>query len=112
AGLDLQQRGDQDQELAARIEVDLVARREVLDERDDDVRDVDLGRLELLLEDEGEEEVERALERVEVQLEVANRRRHGGESSRAVGRARPARPSSASARRASTSGAARAVRAS
>ena len=49
------------------------------DEGDDDVRDVDLGRLELLLEDEREEQVEGALERVEVQLEVANRRRHGGE---------------------------------
>src|SRR4029079_988755 len=40
-------------------------------------RDVDLRRLELILEDQREEEVERALERVEVQLEIPKRRRPG-----------------------------------
>ena len=34
--LDLEQRGDQHEELAAGVEVELVARRQVLDERDDD----------------------------------------------------------------------------
>ena len=77
ARLDLEQRRDEDEELAARVEVDLVARGQVLDERHDDGRDVDLRRLELVLEDQRQEEVERALEGVEVQLEVANRRRHG-----------------------------------
>ena len=74
--LDLEQRRDEHEELAARFEVELVSRRQVLDESDDDRCDVDLGRLQLILEDQREEQVERALERVEVQLEIANRRRH------------------------------------
>ena len=75
--LDLEQRGDEHEELAASVEVDPVARGQVLDEGDHDRRDVDLRGLELLLEDERQEEVERPLERIEVQLEIANRRRHG-----------------------------------
>ena len=47
--LDLQQRRDQDEELAACVEVDLVAVGQALDERDDDLRHVDLGRLEASL---------------------------------------------------------------
>ena len=74
--LDLEQRGDQHEKLAAGLEIDLVTCRQVLDEGDDDLRDVDLGGLELILEDQRQEQVERSLERVEVQLEVANRRRH------------------------------------
>ena len=96
--LDLEQRRDEHEELAARVEVELVARRQVLDERDDDRRDVDLGRLELILEDQREEQVERALERVEVQLEIANRRRHAATLVGRVGRAcRPERSSCAPA---------------
>ena len=76
ASLDLEQSRDQDEELAARVEVDLVAGGQMLDEGDDDGGDVDLRRLQLILEDEGEKEVEGTLERVEVQLEVANGRRH------------------------------------
>ena len=65
------------EELAAGVEVDPLARGQVLDERHDDRGDVDLRGLQLLLEDERQEEVERPLERIEVQLEIANRRRHG-----------------------------------
>jgi hypothetical protein len=45
--LDLEQCGDQHEELAAGVEIELVPCRQVLDERDDDRGDVDLGRLEL-----------------------------------------------------------------
>src|SRR5205085_4681357 len=66
--LQLEERGDEDEELAAGLEVD---RLEALAERDDDLGHVHLGRRELLLQDERQEEVERALEGVEVELELA-----------------------------------------
>src|SRR4029078_7605993 len=66
ARLDLEQRCDEDEELAARVELDAVSRGQVLDERAEDGRDVYLRGLELILEDQREKEVERALERVEV----------------------------------------------
>ena len=75
--LQLEQRGDQDEELAAGVEIELVALGESLDERDDDAGHVDLGRLDRVLEQERQEEVERALERVEVQLEIADGTGHG-----------------------------------
>ena len=43
AGLQLEERRDQDEELAAGLEVELVALEEVLDEGEDDPRDVDLA---------------------------------------------------------------------
>ena len=68
---------------------------QALDERDDDRRDVDLGGLERILEQQREQEVERALERVEVQLEIADGGRPSrGDPSRRIGRGRAARPSS------------------
>ena len=72
ARLQLEQRADQDQELAAGVEVELAALGEVLDERDDDLGEVDLPQRQLFAEDEREEEVERPFEGVEVQLELAD----------------------------------------
>jgi hypothetical protein len=66
AGLQLEQRRDQDEELAAGLQVELLAFGQPLDEGHDDRGDVDLGRLELLLQHERQQQVERALERVEV----------------------------------------------
>ena len=73
ARLQLEQGGDQDEELAAGLEIELIAVGEPLDERDHYCGDVDLGRLELLLEDERQEQVERPLEGVEVQGQVEDR---------------------------------------
>ena len=72
ASLQLEQRRDQDEELAARLEVELVPLGEPLDEGDDDRGHVDLGRLQLLLQEQRQEQVEGTLERVEVQLELAD----------------------------------------
>ena len=76
--LQLQQRRDQDQELAAGVQVELIALGEPLDEREHDPRHVDLDERQLLLQDEGEEQVERALERVEVELQFSDTHGHGG----------------------------------
>ena len=59
-------------ELAAGVEIELVALRESLDERDDDPGHVDLRGLDRVLEQQREKEIERALERIEVQLEIAD----------------------------------------
>ena len=72
ARLQLEQRRDEDEELAAGVEVELLALGEPLDEREHDRGEVDLGRLELLLQDQRQEQVERALERVEIELELAH----------------------------------------
>ena len=100
ARLQLEQRRDQDEELAAGLEIELVALGKPLDEGDHDRGHVDVGRLELLLQQQRQEQVERALERVEVQLELAHDH-HAARASGGVGRGRAGRPSSASARRAS-----------
>ena len=106
ARLQLEQRRDQDEELAAGLQVELVALSfldllgEPLDEGDHDRGHVDVRRLELLLQEQRQEQVEGALERVEVQLELAHN--HGArEASVGVGRGRAGRPSPSSARRAS-----------
>ena len=52
ARLQLEQRRDQDEELAARVEVELVALGEARDERDDDLRQVDVAQRELVAQDE------------------------------------------------------------
>ena len=72
ARLQLQQRADEDEELAAGVEIEPLAFGETLDEGDHDVGDVDVPRLQLLAQDEGEQQVERPLERVEVELELPN----------------------------------------
>ena len=84
ARLQLEQRGDEDEELAARLQVERLSLCEQLDEGDDDRGDVDLGEVELLAQDERQEEVERPLEGVQVQLELAHD--HRAEASRAAGR--------------------------
>jgi hypothetical protein len=76
--LQLEQRRDEQEELATHFEVELVPLGHELDEREDDRCHVDLARLELFLQQEREEEVERAFERIEVELELTHgSRRHG-----------------------------------
>ena len=58
ACLQLEERRDEDEELAARLEIELVALREPLDEGEHDRRDVDLAGLQLLLQEQREEEIE------------------------------------------------------
>ena len=70
ARLQLEQRRDEDEELAARLEVELLPLGQPLEERGDDAREIDVPQVELLLEDEREQQVERPLERVEVELEL------------------------------------------
>ena len=70
ARLQLEQRRDEDEELAARLEVELLPLGQPLEEGGDDAREVDVPQVELLLEDEREQQVERPLERVEVELEL------------------------------------------
>src|SRR4029077_3186088 len=93
ARLQLEQRRDEDQELAAGVEVELALLGEALDEADDDLGEVDLPERQLLTQDEREEEVERPLERVEVQLELADGDRHPRQGTRATGRGLGVSPS-------------------
>ena len=76
--LQLEQRRDQDQELAARVQVELFTLGEPLDEREHDPSHVDLDERQLLPQDQGQEQVERALERVEVELQFSDAHSHGG----------------------------------
>src|SRR5262249_42452999 len=84
AGLQLEKRRDEDEELAARLEVELVALGEPVQEGRDDAREVDVPEVELLLEDEREQQVERPFEGVEVQLELPHD--HVTEASGVTGR--------------------------
>ena len=72
ARLQLEERGDQDQELAAGVQVELALLGEMLDERDHDLGEIDLLQRQLLAQDEREQQVERPLERVEVELQFAD----------------------------------------
>ena len=47
----------------------------MLQKSHDNLRDLKISELELLLENEGEEKVERTLESIEVQVEISNRGR-------------------------------------
>ena len=76
ARFQLEQRGDQDEELAAGVEIELATVGEVRDEGDDDLGQVDLPQRQLLPQHEREQEVERPFERVEVQLELADGQGH------------------------------------
>src|SRR5205823_6258324 len=78
ARLQLEQRRDQDEELADRVEVEPLLLREALAERDDDRGDVDLRRPQLVFQDERQQQVERALERVEIELELPKLHEAGG----------------------------------
>ena len=73
ARLQLEQRGDEDEELAAGVEVEAVALGEMLDERDDDLCEIDLAEGKLVAEHERQQEIERPFERVEVEVELADR---------------------------------------
>ena len=99
ARLQLEQRRDQDEELAARVEVELIPLGQVLDEGDHDLGEVDLAQRQLLAEDERQQEVERAFERVEIEVELSDRGRrcHPRQASPATGRGPSGRPSSAAA---------------
>ena len=70
--LQFEQRSDQDEELAAGLEVELLPFGEVLDERDDDRCHIHVGGLQLLLQEQREQQIEGTLERIEVQLEFAD----------------------------------------
>jgi hypothetical protein len=78
ARLQLEQRRDEHEELAAGVEVELVALEQPLDEGDDDPRDVHVGEVDLLLQHQRQEQVERAFEGVQVQLELAHDHRGRG----------------------------------
>jgi len=65
----LQKRGDQHHELRGRVEVELAAVRELEDVLSDDARDAHLPDVDLVLEDQRDEQVERPVEDVEVELE-------------------------------------------
>ena len=44
----------------------------LIEERDDDLDHLHVGKRELFLQDERQQEVERALERIEIEIELAN----------------------------------------
>src|SRR2546421_359264 len=89
--LQLEERRDEHEELAARLEIELLPLGQPLEERGDDAREVDVAQVELLLEDQREQQVERPLERVEVELELSND--HAAERSAVTGRGPWGRPS-------------------
>ena len=70
--LQLEQRRDQDEELGRHLEVELAARLEVVEVRDDDVGELDLEQVDLLAQDEGQQQVERPGEDLEVELELGD----------------------------------------
>ena len=86
ARLELEQRRDQDEELRRRLEVELAARLEVVEVGEHDVGQLDLGQLDLLAQDERQQQVERAGENLEVELERGDV--HGDEGSGAGRRQR------------------------
>ena len=102
ARLQLQQRGDQHEELGRQLEVQLAARLQAVDVGEDDVGEVDLEQVDLLAQDERQQQVERPGEDVEVEVQVGGAHRvHGGTERwpTAGRRDRPPPPSSASASR-------------
>jgi hypothetical protein len=67
--LQLEQRGDQDEELGGRLEIELTGSLEVLDVGQHDLRQVDLEQVDLLPQHERQEQVERPVEDLEVEVE-------------------------------------------
>jgi hypothetical protein len=74
----LEQRRDQHHELRGRVEVELAAVRKLQDVLGDDARDAHLPDVDLVLEDQRDEQVERPVEHVEVELERDARCGDGG----------------------------------
>src|SRR6185295_13194131 len=94
ARLQLEERRDEHEKLTACLEIELVSRCHVLDESENDRRDVDVARLELLLQEQREKQVERSFERIELEIQLSDgRRKHAREASRAAGRACLSAPS-------------------
>src|SRR5665647_2017647 len=71
---------EQRRELRGRVEVELAAVRKLQDVLGDDARDAHLPDVDLVLEDQRDEQVERPVEHVEVELERDGRRGDGGVS--------------------------------
>ncbi len=69
-GLQLTQRRDEHEELRKRLEIDLLSAFDPRKVRQHDVDDRNLDELELLAQHEGEQQVERPRERVEVEVEL------------------------------------------
>src|SRR5665647_2017645 len=76
----LEQRRDQHHELRGRVEVELAAVRKLQDVLGDDARHAHLPDVDLVLEDQRDEQVERPVEHVEVELERDGRCGDGGVS--------------------------------
>ena len=74
--LELEQRRDQHEELGRGLQVELALGLEVVDVGDHDLRQLDLEQVELLSQDQRQQQVERAREGVEVQLETVGDRGH------------------------------------
>ena len=74
--LELEQRGDQHQELGRGLEVELLAGLQVVQVGDDDVGQLDLEQVHVLAQDQREQQVERPREDVEVQLQSVHRGGH------------------------------------
>ena len=70
--LQLQERGDQDQELGRRVEIELAGALQVLEVGDDDLAERDLGEAHLLAQDDRHQQVERPGEDVEVEIELCS----------------------------------------
>ena len=95
--LQLEQRGDQHQELGRRLEVELARLLEVLDVGDDHLAKLDFGEVHALAQDDRHEEIEWA--RKDVELEVQIGYRHEGQSSHGTGRGHGVRPQPSIVRR-------------
>ena len=76
ARLQLQQRGDQHQELGRDLQVQLAAGLQDVDVRQHDVGQLHLQQVDLLAEDERQQEVERTGEDLEVELQLGDDRAH------------------------------------
>jgi hypothetical protein len=77
ARLELQQSRDEYEELPARVEIELLTFGQPLQEGQHHAGHVHFGQVELVAKDERQQEVEGTLERLEVELELADGR-HGG----------------------------------
>ena len=70
ARLELEQRGDQDEELGRRLEVELALLFDVLEIGDHDLAQLDLGERDLLAQHHGHQQVEGPGEDVEIEIEL------------------------------------------
>ena len=79
--LELQQRGDEHEELGRHLQVELAAGLEVVEVGEHDVGEVDLQQVDLLAQDQREQQVEGAREDVQVELELGGSYEgHAGQS--------------------------------